>query len=205
MEIFVATGNAHKLLELSPALPGHRLRVPADAGIADFDVLEDGATFLENAVKKATALFRLVGRPSLADDSGLSVRALGGSPGVLSARYGSPEGGGKLEAGERNAYLLANMSGKEDRACAFVCCLVLVLSEERLFAIQETMPGELLREPRGGGGFGYDPVVFLPELGKSVAELTLDEKNRLSHRGRACARMARLLAELEPLAPARLV
>jgi XTP/dITP diphosphohydrolase len=204
MELFVATGNAHKLLELSPALPGHSLRVPADAGVADFDILEDGSTFLENAVKKATALFRLVGKPSLADDSGLSVRALGGAPGVLSARYGS-SGGRKLEAGERNAYLLSNMAGKADRACAFVCCLVLVLSEERLFAIQETMPGELLREPRGEGGFGYDPVVFIPELGKSVAELSLDEKNRLSHRGRACARMATLLSEIEPLAPARLV
>jgi XTP/dITP diphosphohydrolase len=202
MEIFVATGNPHKVVELGPALPGHELRVPSDAGIRDFEVEEDGGTYLDNAVKKALALYRLLRKPSMADDSGLSVRALGGAPGILSARYGSrkdPQTGllVKLEAGERNAYLLQRMELNEDRACAFVCCLVLALSEDRLFVAQETCPGELLRAPRGDGGFGYDPVVFLPELGKSVAELSLDEKNRLSHRGRACARMAAILSELE--------
>ena len=197
MELFVATGNAHKLVELGPALPGHILRAPGDAGIKGFEVEEDGDSFLENAVKKALALYRLVGKPSLADDSGLAVRALGGAPGVLSARYGSEDGRRKLDAAERNAFLLMNMAAKEDRACAFVCCLVLVLDEERVFSIQETCPGLLLREPRGGGGFGYDPVVFLPQLGKSVAELSVEEKNLLSHRGRACARMAVLLSELE--------
>jgi XTP/dITP diphosphohydrolase len=202
MEIYVATGNAHKLVELAPALPGHLLKTPADAGIMNFDVVEDGSTYLENAVIKARALYALVGRPSLADDSGLSVHAMEGAPGVLSARYGSrrdPKSGReiKLEAPERNAFLLKNMEGEADRGCAFVCCLVLVLDEERVFAVQETCPGELLSSPRGEGGFGYDPVVFLPSLGKSVAELTLEEKNRLSHRGRACARMAKILADLE--------
>jgi XTP/dITP diphosphohydrolase len=206
MEIFVATGNAHKLLELAPALPGHRLKLPSDAGIEGFEVEEDGSSYLENAAKKALSLYRLVGKPSLADDSGLSVRAMGGAPGILSARYGAREDRReaappgsliKLEAAERNAYLLAQLESEEDRACAFVCCLVLVLSEERIFSVQETCPGQLLREPRGTGGFGYDPIVYLPELGKSVAELSVEEKNRLSHRGRACARMAILLAELE--------
>jgi XTP/dITP diphosphohydrolase len=197
MELFVATGNAHKLVELAPALPGHKLRIPSEAGIEGFEVEEDGSSFLENAVKKATALYRLVGRPSLADDSGLSVGALGGAPGILSARYGSVDGAAKLEAPERNALLLANMAAEEDRSCAFVCCLVLVLSAERVFAVQETCPGELLLEPRGEGGFGYDPIVYLPDLGKSVAELSVEEKNRYSHRGRACARMAVLLADLE--------
>lgn len=193
----MATGNAHKLVELGPALPNHTLRTPSDAGMEGFEVEEDGSTYLENAVMKASALFRLVGKPSLADDSGLSVRALGGAPGILSARYGSVDGKHLLDAAARNAFLLANMAAKEDRACAFVCCLVLILSEERVFAIQETCPGELLREPIGAGGFGYDPVVFLPEIGKSAAELSVEEKNRLSHRGRACARMAALLADLE--------
>jgi XTP/dITP diphosphohydrolase len=197
MDIFVATGNAHKIVELEPALPGHRLRLPADAGIGDFEVEEDGSSFLENALKKAKALYRIVGRPSLADDSGLAVRALGGAPGVLSARYGSSDGRTRLRSEERNEFLLANMSTMQDRACAFVCCLVLVLADDRILAVQETCPGELLRSPRGSGGFGYDPVVFLPELGRSVAELTLEEKNRLSHRGRACARMALILADLE--------
>ena len=105
MELFVATGNAHKLIELAPALPGHTLKTPFEAGIASFEVEEDGRTFLENAMKKAKALFQLVGKPSLADDSGLSVRALGGAPGVLSARYGSPDGASKLGAAERHTSL----------------------------------------------------------------------------------------------------
>ena len=196
MELFVATGNAHKLHELGPALPGHALRIPSEAGISGFEVEEDGSSFFENALKKARALYGLVGRPSLADDSGLVVRALDGAPGVLSARYGSSDGTHKLEAGERNDFLLATMSSKDDRACAFVCCLVLVLGEDRVFSVQESCPGLLLRESRGSGGFGYDPVVYLPEVGKSVAELSLEEKNRLSHRGRACSRMAALLDEL---------
>jgi len=198
MEILVATGNAHKLAELAPALPGQLLRTPADAGFPGFDVEEDGSTFHENALKKAMSLWRLCGRPSLADDSGLVVRALGGEPGIRSARYGSPDGGlTKLGAPERNAFLLGNMEDMEDRSCAFVCCLVLVLGEERWFSVQETCRGELLRSPRGEAGFGYDPVVWLPALGKTVAELSIEEKNLVSHRGRACARMVRLIADLE--------
>jgi XTP/dITP diphosphohydrolase len=202
MELFVATGNAHKLVELGAAFPGHRLRLPAEAGIEGFEVEEDGSTYLENALKKARALFALSGKPSLADDSGLSVRAMGGAPGVLSARYGArpgPEPGSlhKLEAIERNELLLKRMEAEEDRGCAFVCCLVLVLSDERLFAVQETCPGLLLRAPQGSGGFGYDPIVYLPELGKSVADLNMEEKNRVSHRGRAATRMAAVLADLE--------
>jgi len=198
MEIFVATSNSHKLVELSPALPGHELRIPADVGHPEFDVEEDGADFLSNSLKKAMSLHRLIGKPSLADDSGLVVRALGGEPGVLSARYGSPDGGRtKLDAAARNEYLLARMRGKDDRACAFVCCLVLVLSEDRFFVAQETCPGLLLESPRGSGGFGYDPIVYLPELDKTVAELSVEEKNRVSHRGRACARMAALLRDIE--------
>jgi XTP/dITP diphosphohydrolase len=202
MEIYVATANTHKLLELAPALPGHVLKTAAEAGHEGFDVDEDGATFLDNALKKAFTLHRLLSRPSLADDSGLSVRALGGGPGVMSARYGALPGARpgtlvKLDATARNAYLLERMEGVEDRTCAFVCCLVLVLSEECFFVVQETCPGLLLRSPRGEGGFGYDPVVYLPELGKTVAELSLEEKNRISHRGRACARMAAILRDLE--------
>jgi XTP/dITP diphosphohydrolase len=202
MELFVATGNAHKLVELGAALPGHSLKMPSDAGIVGFDVEEDGSTYLENALKKARALFDLVRKPSLADDSGLSVRAMGGAPGVLSARYGARPGREpgslvKLDAAERNALLLKEMETQEDRACAFVCCLALVLSEERVFVIQETCPGILLPSPRGEGGFGYDPIIYVPELGKSVAELSMEEKNRISHRGRACARLEALLADLE--------
>ena len=193
----VATGNAHKLLELAELFPGHSLLRPVDGGYPDFDVEEDGTTFFENAYKKAEALYRLSRRPVLADDSGLAVRALGGEPGIHSARYGSEDGRLKLEAPERNALLLGNCAAIQDRACAFVCCLVLMLSEERFFVVQESLEGKLLHEPRGEGGFGYDPIVWVPPLGKSVAELSAAEKNAISHRGRASRRMARILADLE--------
>ena len=196
MELFVATGNAHKLAELAELFPSHVLKRPADAGYPDFDVEENGKSFFENALIKAAALRRLLGRPVLADDSGLAVRALDGAPGIYSARYGS-EGGRKLEAAERNALLLDAMASKEDRACAFVCCLVLSFSDERFYCVQETLEGELLRALRGEGGFGYDPVVFVPSFGKSVAELSSAEKNAVSHRGRAARRMAAILADLE--------
>lgn len=183
----------HKLGELGPLFPGHILKLPSQVGIENFDVEENGQSFLDNALIKAKALYALSGRAVLADDSGLTVHALGGAPGIYSARYGS-EGGRKLDAPERNALLLKNTEGFSDRACAFVCCLVLMLSESRFYIVQETCEGELLRSPRGEGGFGYDPLVYLPELGKSVAELSAAEKNRVSHRGRAAAKLSALLA-----------
>ncbi len=196
MEIIVATGNAHKLGELAELFPAYRLLRPSDVGHPAFDVEENGSTFLGNAIIKAEALFRLVGRPVLADDSGLAVRALGGGPGIHSARFGSEDGRAKLDSADRNALLLRTMADKDDRSCAFVCCLVLCLSAERIFCVQETLEGELLREPRGKGGFGYDPIVFVPAFSKSVAELSSEEKNAMSHRGRAARRMVSILSDI---------
>lgn len=196
MTIYMATNNRHKLGEMRSAMPGVRLLTPEDAGI-DFDFPEDGDTFLENALGKAKALWALLGKPVLADDSGLCVDALGGRPGVLSARYGSLPGGAPLSSPERNGLLLEEMAGKPDRSCRFVCCLVLMVSPDRFFAVQETCEGELLLEPRGADGFGYDPIVFLPALGRSVAQLGMEEKNRVSHRGRAVARLLPMIESLE--------
>jgi XTP/dITP diphosphohydrolase len=176
-------------------LQGIDIRLPSDAGVG-FDYEETASDFVGNSIGKAMALWRVVGAPVLADDSGLCVDALGGRPGVLSARYGSPDGVTPLGAAERNGLLLGEMRGRSDRACRFVCCMTLVLSRDRFFVIQETCEGMLLDEPRGSGGFGYDPVVLLPELGRSVAELSTEEKNRVSHRGRALARVSSLLGSL---------
>ncbi|MBN1834487.1 MAG: non-canonical purine NTP pyrophosphatase [Spirochaetales bacterium] len=196
-ELVVATGNEHKLLELRRLFPGITLRTPAQVGVR-FEFEENGAGYLDNAMGKARHLYALVGRPVLADDSGLEVTGLGGRPGVYSSRYGSAPGGAKLSDAERNALLLQEARGLEERSCRFVCCMVLVVGEARFVAAQETCEGVLARGPSGAGGFGYDPVVYLPELGRSVAELSDVEKDRVSHRGRAARRVLALLGPAGP-------
>lgn len=194
MEILVATSNMHKVEELAALFPGHTLLIPSQAGFGGWDVDEDGDTYSANALKKAFSLNALTGKPVLADDSGLSVEALGGAPGLHSARFGSAAGAKPLASADRNALLLERMRGTENRACAFVCCLALVYGPDRYITVQETCPGILLEEPRGEGGFGYDPLVYMPEFGRTVAELSPDEKNRVSHRGKAAAILRRMLA-----------
>ncbi|GHT73069.1 non-canonical purine NTP pyrophosphatase [Spirochaetia bacterium] len=201
MTIWFATGNAHKKQELQAILQGHTIKIPADAGITGFDPDETGATFLENALIKARALYQLIADrfpsetgPVIADDSGLCVDALGGRPGIYSARYGTTGNGNKLEAGERNALLLREVGDAPDRSARFVCAMVLLFGSDRFSAVQETLEGRLIREERGAGGFGYDPILFIPELGRTVAELSEAEKNRISHRGKAGKAIAKLLA-----------
>jgi XTP/dITP diphosphohydrolase len=213
MTIWFATGNIHKKRELAAILkaasPGAELLIPGEEGIA-FDPEETGATFLENALLKARALYRLVSAagkagPVIADDSGLCVDALGGRPGIYSSRYGMAEGGGSrgtgqrpvLGDGERNALLLKELGDNPLRSARFVCAMVLLMDENRFFAVQETLEGELVSSTgaaRGGGGFGYDPILFIPEMGRTVAELADGEKNRISHRGKAGRAVARFLA-----------
>ena len=194
MTIWFATGNAHKKKELAAILPGHTIRTPDEAGIA-FDPDETGDTFLDNALIKARELYALVHEPVIADDSGLCVDALGGRPGVLSARYGS-ENGRKLESAERNALLLKEVGDAINRKARFVCSMVLMLSEDRFFVAQETFEGELIHAERGKGGFGYDPILYLPDRGLTVAELPDEVKNELSHRGKAGAKLAAIMETL---------
>ncbi|MHB0898278.1 MAG: non-canonical purine NTP pyrophosphatase, partial [Spirochaetales bacterium] len=189
MDILVASFNTHKIDELKPLFASHRLLSPTDLGYREMEIEEDGSSYFENALIKAKALYSLAGMPTLADDSGLSVATLGGAPGIHSSRYGSKDGRSKLSTAERNALLLAEMEGVEDRACAFYCCLVFMYGHDRFLSVQETCPGILAETPRGAGGFGYDPLVFLPELGKTVAELDPEQKNMVSHRGRASRTM----------------
>ena len=186
----VATNNPHKLREFRRLFPGFRLLSPDQTGSA-FSFEETGTTYLENALGKALHLHHLVETPVLADDSGLEVVGLGGEPGIYSARYGSADA--ELTDFERNAYLLNRAASLSDRACFFVCCMVAVLGDKRFFVAQETFPGVLAAETAGSGGFGYDPVVYLPDKGKMVAELSDDEKDSISHRGKAARRLAALL------------
>ena len=207
MIIWLATGNIHKKAELAALLPEHTIRIPADAGLV-FDPKETGASFLDNALIKARALYRLLrerdggsGEPPvvLADDSGLCVDALGGRPGIRSARYQGPDtgvnpGGGNLSDPERNAALLEELGDHPDRRARFVCAMVLLPDEHRFLAVRETLEGEIVRpaEVRGAGGFGYDPIFYLPDLGRTLAELSAEEKNRISHRGKA----ARIIGQI---------
>jgi XTP/dITP diphosphohydrolase len=200
--LLIATNNKGKVKELHDLLKdtGIQLVTPADIHL-DLDVIEDGSTYAENAAKKAIAFARDSGLISLADDSGLEVDALDGAPGLYSARYGSNDGGKLSDAGRRQ-YLLQNLKEKPKPWTArFHATIVIAIPEPlwsqaaRRLKVQEPAPGlhkfegycegEIIPEERGSGGFGYDPIFLLPGLGKTMAELSMDEKNRLSHRARA--------------------
>ncbi len=191
MHIYLASGNRHKQEEFAAILKDHRISIPSDAGIV-FDPEETGKTFLENALLKARVLYESVKSPVIADDSGLCIDALGGEPGIYSARYGMKDGV-QLEAQERNKLVLHRMEGVKNRSCRFVCCIVVMLDAHRFFTVQETCEGVIAISAHGEHGFGYDPIVYLPEIGKTVAELTAQEKNELSHRGKAGRIAAQLL------------
>ena len=193
MKILLATGNQHKRDELNKILSDHELIMPSELGFK-IDVEETGETFLENALIKATALFNEgTGLPVLADDSGICVEALNGAPGIYSARYGITEFGRELSSKEKNDFLLKNMEDLENRKASFICSMVLILDRDRIITVQEDFKGEISRKPYGNGGFGYDPIFYIPELNKSAAELTDEEKNRISHRGKAGLTIKKLL------------
>lgn len=197
MKLLLATNNMHKRRELQGILAGHDLLLPADLGV-DFYFDETADTFRGNCLGKAFALFEQAnagGLPVIADDSGLCVPALGGAPGVYSARYGSADGQKKLTDADRNQYLLAQLEGIDDRRAYYVCAMAAVFSADRFYLVQETWHGVLTTAPRGSGGFGYDPLFLLEDRGRTVAEIPEDEKNRMSHRGKAASRVARLLSE----------
>ena len=191
MHIYLASGNRHKQEEFAAILEGHRIKLPADAGII-FDPEETGSTFFENAMIKAKALYDIVKAPVLADDSGLCVDFLKGTPGVHSARYGSVEGEHvSAEAGINK--VLAELKGVKDRSARFACCMVFLLDEDRFYSVQETCEGHITEAPSGSGGFGYDPIFFVEKFGKTFAELTSEQKNSISHRGMALKAIIKLI------------
>lgn len=191
-EIVLATGNKGKIREFSGLLEGVFGRIISLNDLeSPPEVVEDGATFRENALKKARAIAAYSDRPALADDSGLVVDALDGRPGVYSARYA---GEGATDR-DNIAKLLTELGDIENRSARFVCVLALVTPDGSEITADGMCEGVILSEPRGEGGFGYDPVFFLPELGKTMAELPPELKNRLSHRARACESLIKLLAK----------
>lgn len=200
MNILLATSNNHKREEFARILKDHAIFLPSELGLT-FDFEESSETFTENALGKALSLLPNLpeGYAILADDSGVCVDALGGKPGVRTARYGMEEAGRLLEAGERNALLLKNLehcTTKEERKARFVCALALVLTEHRVYTISETVEGTITHEPDGHAGFGYDPVFYVDEASSTMAALSEGDKDLYSHRGRATRLLNTILGEI---------
>jgi len=207
--IVLATSNKNKLKELQERFKGFPVVIKS---LADFgpmpEAVEDGATFEENAYKKAFHYAKVLGLPCLADDSGLVVDALEGRPGVYSARYSGPE----ATDWDNCEKLLGEMASQGNRSAHFVCVLSLATPAGPALTWEGRCDGEIISERRGKSGFGYDPVFFCPEFGKTFAEATMEEKGRVSHRGRALFQFAaefdkvqfwlrQRMAELKPPKP----
>jgi XTP/dITP diphosphohydrolase len=192
-ELLVATGNKGKLNEIRQILTGFVDQVYSLDDFPDLpEVIEDGRTFEENARKKAISAVRAAGIPAMADDSGLVVDALGGRPGVYSARYAGIDASDE----ENNCKLLHDLEGlsPDQRAAYFSCVVALCFPGGTCKTFCGTLNGLMLDSPRGSGGFGYDPLFLVPEYGKTLAELDLTIKNTISHRGQAMLKLKNFLS-----------
>ena len=192
MKLILASNNAHKLAEMKAILAPYFDEIVSmgEAGI-EHETVEDGKTFMENAVKKAKELAELSGCCAIADDSGLCVDALAGGPGVFSARFAGVHGDDKAN----NRLLLEKLEGVENRAAHYTCAIALCWPDGKMLTAEDYLFGEIAHDEKGTGGFGYDPLFLLPERGLRTAELGPGEKNAISHRGKALRRLVKLLEE----------
>ena len=192
MKLVLASKNQKKLVEMNEILSHLGIQVCSEAeAVVDVEVEETGATFEENSLLKARAVMEASGMPAIADDSGLCVDALNGAPGVYSARYG----GEGLDDTGRYRLLLENMRGQTPRTAKFVSVITCCFPNGDVLSARGECPGTIAYAPQGEGGFGYDPVFFLPQRKKTFAQLTAEEKNENSHRGRALALFQEKLKE----------
>jgi len=195
--LVLASNNPGKLKEIRALLAPLAIEVIAQSELGIGEAEEPHQTFLENALAKARHASAASGLPALADDSGICIEALGGEPGVDSAYYAGKEGGRDERDARNNAKLLDALEGAADRRARYCCVLVLLRrADDPLPIVAEGVwHGEIARVPRGGGGFGYDPLFLIPGLGRTSAELDAAEKNRISHRGRALAALVARLRD----------
>ena len=191
MKFVLATNNPKKLKEMAEILSklGVEVVSPKELGI-HIEVEETGTTFAENAMLKAKAICEAANLPAIADDSGLCVDALNGGPGVYSARYG----GEGLDDVQRYQLLLANMRGQTTRAAHFACAIACAFPNGKELTAEGKCNGTIAFAPMGEGGFGYDPIFFVPEYRKTFGQLTAEEKSKISHRGKALTIFAEKLA-----------
>lgn len=182
MKLIIASNNAHKLIEIKAILGDlfEEIVSMKEAGI-EHETVEDGSTFMENALKKAREIAEISGCCALADDSGLCVDALGGAPGIYSARFSGVHGDDKAN----NRLLLEKLEGVEDRGAHFTCAMALVRPDGSSVTAEGYFYGQIGYEEQGENGFGYDPLLYLPERGCTSAQLSPEEKNRVSHRFKA--------------------
>ena len=193
----VATSNPGKLREYRELAGDQPIQLESVPGIASLPPFDESArTFAENSAGKALYYSRFTSAPVIADDSGLVVRALGGAPGVHSARYAGPS----ASDADRVAKLLSERRGKtdSDRQARFICVLTLAQAGRAIAVFSDSVEGVLADEPRGTGGFGYDPIFYFEKLGKTYAEISRQEKNEYSHRGRAFRKLLQFLLSPEP-------
>ena len=185
MKVVLASKNKHKLAEISKITEkfGMELVLQSELGL-DMDVEENGSTFEENSYIKAEAVMKATGLPALADDSGIAVDALNGEPGIYSARYGFDD---TLDDWGRLLLLLKNTEHVPDgqRQAQFVCVITMVTPDGKTIQARGEIHGELLRQPVGENGFGYDPIFYYPPMGMSTAQMSAEDKNKVSHRGNA--------------------
>lgn len=194
MKIIFATKNAHKMEEIHMILKDLPYEVVSmeEAGI-DIDVVEDGATFEANALKKAVEIMKATGDIVLADDSGLEIDYLNKEPGIYSARYL----GRNTPYPEKNRIIIDKLEGvpNKKRSARFVCVIAAAFPDGREFKVRGTMEGEIAHEIMGENGFGYDPIFYVPEIGTTTAMMAPEEKNAISHRGKALRGMHDILVE----------
>lgn len=190
-KIVIASNNSGKLKEIQQLLVPLDIEVIPQSSLGVTEIEEPYGTFVENALAKACHASRATGLPALADDSGICVNILGGAPGVFSARYA-----GAPKSDERNNQKLIDiLRNQSNRRAYYYCIIVLVRHAEdpQPIIVDSSWHGEIILEPRGEGGFGYDPYFFLPELRKTAAELSMEQKNRISHRGKALKKLSEFL------------
>lgn len=193
MEIIFASKNAGKIKEIKNILPNFDIKSMEEIGFKD-DILEDGKTFSENAKKKAQYIMQKTNKIVLADDSGLLIDFLNGEPGVYSARYLGEDTPYKM----KNKHILERLNGieKAKRTARFVSVIALAIPKKDIITTEGILEGEIALKLAGEGGFGYDPIFYIPSLNKTIAELSLEEKNKISHRAKALLKMKNILEEL---------
>ncbi len=194
MKLVLATGNQDKIREIKAALKGLPVKILTLPKTKSDKLRETGKTLEQNALQKAIAVFKMTGFPSLADDTGLEVDYLNGAPGVKSSRFSGPQ----ATYLENNLKLLKKLEGVplKNRKARFRCVLALVLSSRKHYLVEGYVSGLIIREMKGKNGFGYDPVFYLPQFKKTFAQMSLAQKNKISHRGRALRKLRRLLERL---------